>query len=567
MPELKTHEWERRTGEILSQARDAFRESKHPEVQDLESQLPDGTANSEGPLTIAFAGQYSAGKSTIIKALTGNREIETGAGITTRTTQAFDWNGVKLIDTPGIHTELRPDHDATTYNAISQSDLLVFVITNELFDSHLGAHCRKLAIDLEKGHEMILVVNKMDRAAAGNTPCSRAVITEDLRAPLCPFTPEELRTTFIDAQSALKALEENDREIADARERQANTGELFRNLNGLIRDKGLTTRHTTALYTIDQIMQEAMAAEPTGDEDIDLLVEIYHQNIRVVRETARHLRQAVRNDIDKATGKVRRLGDDCAQQLSPGITQEDWEEEITSLDSKSEEVWLGMVEQIQQTCTEVMPEMQKRLDELHNSQRFQSTLNNIRDRSSSRNATNILRITQKAAEQLGRVGTKAAMPTGARGLSAFSGTPAHNLILGIGHRLGHSFQPWQAVKIASGVRTASAFLSGIAVITDVLGQIQSEREEDKRDREFAGKRREIRAYTANMARHMEAEAVKAGEEVIQEFLTEPMEEMQRQVDELNQERETKNEHLKHLSNVSEQARALIAEIHREGLPA
>lgn len=566
MPELKMHEWERRTGEILSQARDALRESKQRKVQDLEGQLPDGTRSNEEPLTIAFAGQYSAGKSTILKALTGRRDIETGSGITTSATHTFDWNGVKVIDTPGIHTGLRPDHDATTYKAISQSDLLVFVITNELFDSHMGSHFRKLAIDQEKGHEMILVVNKMDRPAEGNTPQTRAVLTEDLRVPLHPFTPEELRITFTDAQSALKAPEENDRKIADLRERQANTADLIRNLNGLIQDKGLTTKHTTALYTIDQVLQEAMVAEPTGDEDIDSLVAIFRQNIRVVLDTAEHMRQAVRNDIHDATAKVTRIGNDCAQKLYPVITREELEEEITGLDSKLEELWQELAEQIQRTCTGIMPEMQARLDEIHNSHRFQSTLNNIRDRSSRSNATHILRIAQKASEQLGRVGTKAAMPTGASGLSAFSKTPAHNLILGIGHRLGYSFQPWQAVKIARGVGTASAVLSGIAVIIDVWGQIQSEREEKRKDREFSDKRQEIRAYAADISRQMEAEARRKSEEVIQEFLTEPMEEMQRQVDELNQERETRNEHLRRLSDVSEQAKALIAEIHGASLP-
>ena len=115
-------------------------------------------------------------------------------------TSEFDWNGVTIIDTPGIHTSLRPDHDEITYRAISQSDLLVFVITNELFDNHMANHFRKLAIDLEKGYETILVVNKMGRAAVGNMQGARKVITEDLRRPLAPITPEDLRVTFTAAR-------------------------------------------------------------------------------------------------------------------------------------------------------------------------------------------------------------------------------------------------------------------------------------------------------------------------------------------------------------------------------
>ena len=84
--------------------------------------------------------------------------------------QSYDWSGIEVTDTPGIHTEKRPDHDKLSYDAIASADMLVFVVTNELFDSNLAEHFRKLAIDQDKAGEMILVVNKMTRTARGNTP-------------------------------------------------------------------------------------------------------------------------------------------------------------------------------------------------------------------------------------------------------------------------------------------------------------------------------------------------------------------------------------------------------------
>ena len=60
---------------------------------------------------LVFVGQYSAGKSSIISMLTGRRDIKIGEGITTQKVTKYDWNGIEVIDTPGIHTELRPDHD------------------------------------------------------------------------------------------------------------------------------------------------------------------------------------------------------------------------------------------------------------------------------------------------------------------------------------------------------------------------------------------------------------------------------------------------------------------------
>lgn len=45
----------------------------------------------------------------------------------------YDWEGVQLLDTPGVHAGYA-DRDTTTYQTIDKADLLVFVITGELFD-------------------------------------------------------------------------------------------------------------------------------------------------------------------------------------------------------------------------------------------------------------------------------------------------------------------------------------------------------------------------------------------------------------------------------------------------
>ena len=238
MERLETHRWAGETLEILESAKRALLESRQGEVRGLVNHLPDPDGERERPITLAFAGQYSAGKSTLLRALTGLEDIPTGAGITTEETRTLDWNGVQVVDTPGIHTSLRPDHDTISYEAISQADLLVFVITNELFDSHLGDHFRKLAIDREKGHETILIVNKMDRTADGNTPETRETITDALREPLAPFTPEDLSITFTAAQDALEAENEEDDEIAGMLREDGNIEDMVLNLNKLISDKG-----------------------------------------------------------------------------------------------------------------------------------------------------------------------------------------------------------------------------------------------------------------------------------------------------------------------------------------
>lgn len=165
-------EFTRRISELKEKARMALAKA------DVDIQIRDSRSSA---IRLVFAGQYSAGKSSIVKMLTGRQDIVIDADITTQEAHSYDWQGLEIIDTPGIHTQLRPDHDAISYEAIASADMLVFVITNELFDAYIAEHFRKLAIDKDKAGEMILVVNKMDRTSGGNTTEQQAIILEDLK--------------------------------------------------------------------------------------------------------------------------------------------------------------------------------------------------------------------------------------------------------------------------------------------------------------------------------------------------------------------------------------------------
>ncbi len=566
MEKLQTQEWGEKTQTILDRARNALLESRQWEVRDLVAQLPEDLAlNQDTPISVAFAGQYSAGKSTILKALTGQQDIVTGAGITTEETRVLEWNGVSVIDTPGVHTVIRPDHDVVTYNAISEADLLVFVITNELFDDHLGRHFRKLAIDREKGHEAILVVNKMGRAADGNTPETRRVIIEDLREPLAPFTPEELRITFTDAESALEARAEEDEELAGMLRQQANMEELVQNLDDLILQKGLNARHTTTLYTIDQTMQDAMANEPTGDSDVDSLVMIYNQNIRVIRETRSRLLHSVRNAIEQANSQVVMAGAEYAEKFHFITSQEQLDQANADIEARVEEVWKALIQDIEAEFAEAMPAMGNRLEELHDSHRFQTTVENLNGRSQGPDTTRLLGIARTVAARLGELGrkttTSSTLGPGASGLARFSGSQAHHAVLRLGHMMGHSFKPWEAVRMARNIGRASAVLSVLAIALDIGTQIKSDQDEARRDAEAIGARQKIRSHYEKVADAMTTEAQSTADDYIRDHLTGLLEDLQRHADDLNQARLEQSVHLERLSESSRQARALIAEIH------
>ena len=118
--------WTEKSEELIKKIESVFQSIDYP-----KDELPLTVYDNEKPISIVFVGQFSAGKSTIIKALTGIQDIKIGSGIQTEETQTYDWND---IETPGIRTSLRPDHDDITYDAIAKADMLVYVVTQELFD-------------------------------------------------------------------------------------------------------------------------------------------------------------------------------------------------------------------------------------------------------------------------------------------------------------------------------------------------------------------------------------------------------------------------------------------------
>ena len=104
------------------------------------------------------------------------------------------WIGIEVVDTPGIHTAKRPDHDAITYRAIAEADLIIFVCTAEGFSQNLGEHFRKLLVEKGKGNEMMLVFNKMEDSLYGNTVEGQQEFFErDVKPVISPeYTAEDL---------------------------------------------------------------------------------------------------------------------------------------------------------------------------------------------------------------------------------------------------------------------------------------------------------------------------------------------------------------------------------------
>ena len=526
--------------------------------------------NAGSPIKLVFAGQYSAGKSTILKMLTGDSSIETGAGITTQQANSYQWNGLEIVDTPGIHTQLRPDHDAISYQAIMSADMLVFVITNELFDDHLANHFRSLAIDKDKAGEMLLVVNKMERTSNGNTEEQQNIIREDLRKVLAPYSPEELGISFIDAETYLDSIAErdNDPEFADELLERSGYNDFVEALNLFVKEKSLTSRLTTKLYEIDAQLEECIKeVQPKSlDEDVDALEENFMQQRHELTDSRNRLQQSISDVFTKGARELRTLGLTSSNLITEGCKQDEVEAELENAVGKANEIIESCQAEALSTLESGMTEIGQVIDAIENSEFTQRLISKLEEKFDMLpdNIKGVLVNAGAFAQKAGNALVHNAYNATAQGglkLANFSGGNVHNVILKAGHALGYKFKPWQAIKMAKGVAVAGQVLGALGVGLSVFLQIKEDRDAEKRKLEIKINRQNIRSQFYTAASELEDHGRSFISENVALPLNASIDALDSSIREIRETRSGKDALCIELEMVQKECQELIKEIH------
>lgn len=532
-----------------------------------ETSLPTSVFDIEKPISIVFVGQFSAGKSTIIKALTGIEDIEIGEGIKTMETHSYDWNGIEVVDTPGIKTTIRPDHDEISYKAIARADMLVYVVTEELFDDLVGQNFRKLLLEKDKAAEMILVVNKM--ADIGNTVENRLVKLKDLEKVTAPYSPSDLRTVFVDAESYIDSLSEDDPDIATELKERSNYNQLVDTLNEFVADKGISSRLTTVLYKLFDVLQGAIShfQSSTGDDDVDAVEEHMLRERYIISQTSWRIESAVKAIYESAASEIRDKGRsvandiyDCSDEAAAEAMLEKAYSDVDAISSKCEEDVVAKIEELATDC-------QAQLDEFYNSDFSNSLRFRLDKRKNGGNAfiNQILKtdwIAQGSSKIIANTtGTNAA----ANGLKAFSGSNAHEWVLNIGHYFGHSFKPWEAVKWVKKINIAGKALGVFGVVFSWGMQAKEDIDEDRRNREIRANREKLRAGFNDAANGLVIHYDSAMNDLLNENYLKRIGEIDNKVLDIRALRKNKTEACNLLEATQNECRQLISDIHRESI--
>ena len=438
-------------------------------------------------LTIAFIGQYNAGKSTLIKALTGDPTVKISADVCTDSITEYPWHDVLLIDTPGIYAG-KTEHDEITLDRISRCDLLVFIVSNELFNPQGGEFFKKVC-EMQRVGQMLLVINKMSR---GGDP---QYLIKSILEVIEPYHPNDFYTCFIDANSYLDSQLEQDQEEKEFLIEESNFDAFLSSLEKLINRNKLFAKLATplhrAVYTLDQTRNLLSTDDPTTRNLLELL------RRKVLKFKASQTRfqndyQARLNDFEH---EIIMLGDTVASKVDGQHTEDDVNNEIHKAEQQIEILSRNATQRIQSDLKEQLQNLQTDLEELMQSPLGRSLTEEIAIPSSgipkgnnygvnfSTETSNFLKNSPDLLKSVGVL---------ASGVS-------RDFVYNIGKFIGIKFKPWGAINGAKFINGLGAVIGAVGVFVDIFMTIQEKEEKARIEQKLREARSNIRESFRSLA--------------------------------------------------------------------
>ena len=538
--------------------RDAVRSTlegaAHPRCRELASELLP-TVNPV--ISLAFIGQYNAGKSSLIRALTGTSEVVVDANVATDRVVEVSWEGLRLIDTPGVQAG-RPEHDQLTESAIAAADLLVFVITAELFDATISDYFRQVVLDRGRGGECLLVVNKSSQDA-GARETKLAAIEEVLD----PLGRDDVPIIFADALA--KEWAEQSEDAAERQELLGESGfrELALRIDEFARVSGLRGQLTTPVYEALNVIDEATAILSDNEESIAALTLLRKQR-SLLREHRQELNEQVREAITDTRNRIAALGDGLADLLEP----ETEAPEVQAAVDERAEIAERYADELDQQVERAIEETTTRLQAaLHSEVQLELEFLAGTGPASSTSQTNLKASLEEAGGQDAFPSeTLQGLNQGLAKVSTFfsqnarAGEKGHALVYGVGKKLGVKFRPWGAVKTARFLGRAAGGLAIAASVWDIWSQHQQEKRNAELEKALQKSRVSLRSAFQMLASDMAEQSAAAFTQYLHSSYDAALDFVDARIGDLVAERSGSTELLETLAEHGDQLRALLTEI-------
>ena len=443
---------------IVSNYNNEIVESLAKDIEEIENQKL---------LTVALIGQYSAGKSTIISALTGNKSIKIDADIATDKTTDYKWNNVLLTDTPGLWTD-RKDHDDITYKKIKESDLLIYCLTSDLFDDIILENFKKIAFEEKQKNKMMVVVNKMSMES-GEYSELVGNYKKSLNDSLEPYKIDEFPLCFIDAADYIEGVDENENELKEL----SHFNDFVKLINIFIKEKGIWAKFSTPIYrTISFIDNSILSITSKDNKEFLILINRIEKEVRFKKQLAYN---RVAPLIMELSSTIISYSNDITSKI--GVESIDFDSMQKEIDIKIKKDIEETQIKIQEVLNEINEELNNTIKELFDSDLGKYVLDSINNSKLNINNVSLIDFTEimsnfsSISNITGKVAGSVKNFIGANNAGLIlkakdlaSGNQAVEIVKNIGHFFGVKFQPWGAINIVKNIGNVANFLGPILSI-------------------------------------------------------------------------------------------------------
>lgn len=503
-------------------------------------------------IKVAFVGQYNAGKSTIISALTGYKDILIDSNVATNVIQEYNWKNIKIIDTPGILAGKVESHDEVTKAALAEADLIVYTLTSQLFDDVIFDNFIDLAYKQNFKNKMLIAINKMSMESGDFNTLKKNYI-DSLKAV---FREKQFDfnfdIVFIDAFDYLEGVDEDEPELIEL----SHFEKFTKKLDVFIKEKGLIQK---SFDTPVRIIQEeiGMAALDESDPSFALVLRKYENRLT---KHKKELVQEVKTINNELKDKIISKG--YAITSMNEFTQEEFDQLQKEYQEYIEAESTTAMSVIESLIAEKQIELNRELTEVFNdddvvvyTENLDVTIDKIKHTAdfddSSINSKKVL--IDKLKAQAGSLSNYA----GTSGSASFiakagevAGSKGHKLVYETGKFFGKKFKPWEAVKLSGKIGNAAKF-AGPALAVFSLGiDIYGAYKDEKKAKEISVAKTKMNSQYIEIANGVAKEVELKFQEYVKENIDSKLNDFQKQQMEIIDKEKKNSEFLNRISELN-----------------
>jgi hypothetical protein len=347
------------------------------------------------------------------------------------------------------------------------------------------------------------------------------------------MTPQDFRTTFIDALSYLEAADEPDEDDQRELSEIANFDSFVEALNRFVRDKGLMGRLTTPLFELRAIAQQAEAFLTVDMPEERAAIELLNRKRGLLLGSRSRLHMTMRGLVSAAASDLVAIGDAVAESVEPGSSEEFVQTQHEAAQNKARERCEMLVSDARTAIEAEEVELRRQLDALENGVLAEElkgqvsaalVVANKEDWTSSDplevrwedRATapsdwpKRVKMVAEIADGLGKYAARWAtgpMAEGAKfgSVTAARGSQAHQVVYNVGKFFDVTFKPWGAVKVARRIGIAGHIIAGLGGVLGVFAQVSEDKQSDEYRLQLRDARDGIRTAYRESVREVERE--------------------------------------------------------------